>query len=107
MHPSNSANEQLDSMDHIAIEVDDVKSAVAWYAERFQCLVGYQDDTWALLKFANIRLALVKRGQHRPHIGFKRPDAEKYGPLKMHRDGTRYVYLEDTAGNVVEFLAAD
>ena len=41
----------------------------------------------ALLSFANIRLALVTQGQHRPHIGFKRPDAEKFGPLKTHRDG--------------------
>jgi catechol 2,3-dioxygenase-like lactoylglutathione lyase family enzyme len=107
MKSSDSASSPLDSMDHIAIEVHDVKAAVAWYAGRFQCRVDYQDDTWALLSFANIRLALVTKGQHRPHIGFKRADAEKYGPLKTHRDGTRYVYMEDTAGNVVEFLAAD
>jgi catechol 2,3-dioxygenase-like lactoylglutathione lyase family enzyme len=107
MQPPNSATDKLDSMDHIAIEVNDVKAAVAWYAARFQCRINYQDDTWALLLFANIRLALVTQGQHRPHIGFKRPDAEKFGPLKTHRDGERYVYLEDPAGNVVEFLAAD
>lgn len=97
----------LDAMDHIAIEVANVKEAVAWYAERFHCRVKYQDETWALLLFANIRLALVTRGQHRPHIGFRHREAEKFGPLRAHRDGERYVYVEDPAGNVVEFLAAD
>jgi catechol 2,3-dioxygenase-like lactoylglutathione lyase family enzyme len=107
MPTSLPADSPLDAMDHIAIEVGNVKETVTWYTERFQCGVNYQDDTWALLSFANIRLALVTRGQHRPHIGFKRADAEKFGPLKVHRDGERYVYLEDPAGNVVEFLAAD
>ncbi|MCC6125348.1 MAG: VOC family protein [Pirellulales bacterium] len=97
----------LEAIDHIAVEADDVKTAVAWYAERFQCRIDYQDDTWALLSFANIRLAFVTKGDHRPHIGFKRPDAESFGSLKRHRDGTRYVYLGDPAGNVVEILAAD
>jgi catechol 2,3-dioxygenase-like lactoylglutathione lyase family enzyme len=106
MQPANSPS-TLESMDHIAIEVNDVKEAVAWYANRFQCRIDYQDETWALLSFANIRLAFVSRGQHRPHIGFKRPDAEIFGPLKPHRDGTRYIYLEDPAGNTVEILAAD
>jgi catechol 2,3-dioxygenase-like lactoylglutathione lyase family enzyme len=107
MQPDNSSANELDSMDHIAIEVNDVKESVAWYADRFRCRIDYQDDTWALISFANIRLAFVTRGQHRPHIGFKRPDAENFGTLKSHRDGTRYVYLEDPANNVVEILAAD
>jgi catechol 2,3-dioxygenase-like lactoylglutathione lyase family enzyme len=107
MHPSDPSADALDSIDHIAIEVGDIKETVAWYAQRFQCRIDYQDDTWALLSFANIRLAFVTRGQHRPHIGFKRPDAEQFGLLKSHRDGMRYVYLEDPAGNVVEILAAD
>jgi hypothetical protein len=107
MQPDNSSANELDSMDHIAIEVNDVKESVAWYADRFRCRIDYQDDTWALISFANIRLAFVTRGQHRPHIGFKRSDAENFGTLKSHRDGTRYVYLEDPANNVVEILAAD
>jgi catechol 2,3-dioxygenase-like lactoylglutathione lyase family enzyme len=108
MTPSpDSAQNPLDEIDHIAVEVNDVKEAVAWYAGHFRCRIDYQDDTWALLSFANIRLAFVSRGEHRPHIGFKRPDAERFGALKTHRDGTRYVYLDDPAGNVVEILAAD
>jgi catechol 2,3-dioxygenase-like lactoylglutathione lyase family enzyme len=107
LSPQFDSSKNLDAMDHIAIEVGDVKSTVAWYVERFSCRIDYQDETWALLSFANIRLAFVTRGQHRPHIGFKRPDAERFGLLKTHRDGTRYVYLEDPAENIVEILADD
>lgn len=107
MQLTDSTANTLDSIDHIAVVVGNVKEAVAWYAERFHCRIDYQDETWALLSFANIHLAFVTEGQHRPHIGFKRPDAEKFGPLMPHRDGTRFVYLEDPAGNVVEILATD
>jgi hypothetical protein len=67
--------------------------------------VTYQDATWAMLEFANTRLALVIPSQHPPHLGFVTPDAEKYGELKTHRDGTRSIYVADPAGNAVEFLA--
>ena len=107
MQANDDAVNSLDAIDHIAIEVHNVREAVAWYAARFQCRIDYQDDTWALLIFANVRLALVTPGQHRPHIGFKRPDAEKFGPLQAHRDGTRGTYFDDPAGNTVEVLAAD
>jgi catechol 2,3-dioxygenase-like lactoylglutathione lyase family enzyme len=107
MQSSNPTADRLDSIDHIAIVVNNVKESVAWYAERFPCRIDYQDDTWALLTFANIRLAFVSQGQHRPHIGFKRPDAEKFGPLMPHRDGTRGAHIDDPSGNMVEILAAD
>lgn len=94
----------LDAIDHIAISVQDIQQAVDWYVERFRCRVRYQDTTWALLEFGNIKLAMVHQGQHPPHVGFFRPDAERFGDLKLHRDGTRFVYLEDPFGNVVEIL---
>lgn len=95
----------LDSLDHVAVAVDDVASAVDWYRGRFRCEIAYQDDTWALLRFANTRLALVIPEQHPPHIGFVSPDAESFGKLRLHRDGTRSTYLKDPAGNSVEVLA--
>ena len=98
---------QLDSIDHIAIPVQDVASAVDWYTRTFQCEVSYQDDTWAFLKFGNVKLALVIPGQHPAHIGFVSSEAEKFGDLKLHRDGTRSCYVVDPAGNSVEILAAD
>jgi catechol 2,3-dioxygenase-like lactoylglutathione lyase family enzyme len=97
----------LNTIDHIAIPVTEVASSVAWYRDRFKCEVKYQDDTWALLAFANIRLALVIPAQHPAHIGFVTPEAEKFGTLKTHRDGTRSCYLNDPSGNSIEMLAAD
>ena len=94
----------LDGIHHIAISVENVATAVEWYRDKFQCEVAYQDETWGLLKFANISLALVIPGQHPPHIGFTSAEAEKYGDLKTHRDGTRSVYITDPFGNSVEMM---
>jgi catechol 2,3-dioxygenase-like lactoylglutathione lyase family enzyme len=98
---------ELDSIDHVAIPVEDVASSVEWYRRSFQCNVTYQDATWALLEFNNMRLALVIPSQHPAHVGFMSPEAEKFGPLKTHRDGTRSIYIKDPSGNSVEILAAD
>ncbi len=97
----------LDSLDHIAIPVQDVAAAVDWYRKTFRCEVSYQDDTWAFLKFDNVKLALVIPSQHPAHIAFVSPEAEKFGSLKTHRDGTRSCYVLDPAGNSVEIQAAD
>jgi catechol 2,3-dioxygenase-like lactoylglutathione lyase family enzyme len=97
----------LDSIHHVAVSVKDVKAAVEWYRKHFQCKVSYQDDTWAMLDFANVKMALVVPQQHPPHVAFVHPEAEKFGALKTHRDGTRSVYVRDPAGNPVEILAQD
>jgi catechol 2,3-dioxygenase-like lactoylglutathione lyase family enzyme len=97
----------LDSIHHIAVSVRDIPAAVSWYRRHFHCTVSYQDDTWAMLDFANIKLALVIPSQHPPHLAFVHPEAEQFGQLKPHRDGTRSVYVQDPAGNAVEVLAQD
>ncbi len=97
----------LDTVDHIAVAVDDVEKAVGWYRETFKCEIEYQDKTWAFLRFENIKLALVVPNQHPPHIAFLHENAEQFGNLKVHRDGTRSVYIEDSAGNSVEIVAKD
>jgi catechol 2,3-dioxygenase-like lactoylglutathione lyase family enzyme len=94
----------LDSLDHVAVPVEDVAAAVDWYTKTFRCEVTYQDDTWAFLKFGNIKLALVIPSQHPAHIGCVSPDAGKYGALKLHRDGTKSCYVKDPAGNAIEIL---
>lgn len=96
----------LDRLDHVAITVSNIADAVSWYRERFRCEVAYQDGTWALLRFANTRLALVIPEQHPPHIGFISEEAAEYGDLTTHRDGTQSVYVLDPAGNTVEILMA-
>ena len=98
---------ELDAIDHVAVPVQDIAGAVAWYRQTFRCEVGYQDETWALLHFANTSLALVVPEQHPPHLGMVSHEAEKFGELKTHRDGTRSCYVNDPAGNAVEILAAE
>ena len=94
----------MDAIHHIALPAENASEVVAWYRERFDCLVDHQDESWALLRFANISLALVLPGQHPPHIGLTRPDAARFGPLRAHRDGSRSTYIADPAGNAVEIL---
>ena len=94
----------LDSIHHVAISVDNIATAVDWYRTTFRCEIEYQDETWALLKFANASLARVIAEQHPPHLGFVTPKAESYGELKLHRDGTRSIYISDPTGNAVELM---
>lgn len=95
---------ELDVVDHVAVHVDDLVAAVGWYTRQFECVVEYQDDTWALLGFANVHVALVTSGQHPPHVAIARPDAHLWGDLVTHRDGTRSTYVQDPAGNDVEVI---
>ena len=97
----------LDRIEHVAIAVDDVDGAVAWYTSNFRCTVAYKDATWAMLSFGNLNLALVIPAQHPPHIAFASPGAERFGELTTHRDGTRSTYVKDPAGNSVEIMATD
>jgi catechol 2,3-dioxygenase-like lactoylglutathione lyase family enzyme len=97
----------LDRIRHVAIAVADIAAAVTWYTSTFRCTVAYQDASWALLDFDNLQLALVIPEQHPPHIAFGSPDAERFGTLTTHRDGTRSIYVKDPAGNSVEIMAAD
>ena len=97
----------LDRVVHVAISVQDVAAAVAWYTSTFRCTVAFQDATWALLDFDNLQVALVIPEQHPPHIAFSHPAADSFGALKTHRDGTRSTYVRDPAGNSIEIMAAD
>jgi catechol 2,3-dioxygenase-like lactoylglutathione lyase family enzyme len=93
----------LDTMDHVAVTVADIDETVDWYRQHFQCKVAYQDETWALVEFANIRLAFVLASQHPDHFAvIGNPSA--YGEPKKHRDGTSSVYIQDPNGNNVEIL---
>lgn len=105
MSSSLPARPALDAIDHVAVPVTDIAASVEWYRRTFRCEIKYQDTTWALLQFHNISLALVIPEQHPAHIGFVSPDAETFGTLKTHRDGTRSCYVSDPSGNSVEILA--
>lgn len=97
----------LEAIHHIAIPVSDVAAAVTFYTARFRVAVDYQDDSWALLRFANTKLALVTDGQHPPHFAVERDDldAEADGrDIATHRDGTRSLYAADPWNNVIELM---
>ncbi len=96
--------ERLDIIDHVAISARDIGEAVRWYTQTFRCKILYQDETWALLGFGNTKLAIVHPSQHPSHIAFVHSEAEKFGSLTPHRDGTSSVYVADPAGNAVEIL---
>lgn len=94
----------LDTIHHVAIPVPNVAQAVEWYTSLFNCCVDYIDDTWALLGFANAKLALVLPHEHPSHFALTRPDASKFGDLVTHRDGLNSVYITDAFGNSIEVL---
>lgn len=102
-----SARQKPGRIDHVAIQVKDVQRAIDWYSTHFQTEILYQDDSWALLRFANINLALVIPEQHPPHVAVSCLDADSFGTLTTHRDGTRSIYIQDSEGNAVEIMAAD
>lgn len=100
-HPS------WDTIHHVAVVVSNIQRAIQWYTTRFNCTVHYQDETWAVLDFANIQLALVTPGEHPAHVAFVTPDAAQYGPLQRHRDGIQSIYIRDPFGNAIELIAPE
>lgn len=97
----------MDRIHHIALSVPDIGRATAWYKGQFDFVTLYEDKTWALLEFDNIALALVLPDQHPPHIAIVCDNAESYGPLTKHRDGSASVYVRDPWGNAIEIMKAD
>jgi catechol 2,3-dioxygenase-like lactoylglutathione lyase family enzyme len=94
----------MDIIDHIALPVQDIKKAVEWYTQQFACVIEYQDETWALLRFANIKLALIHPSQHPLHAAVLCDHPEKYGTVKTHRDGSVSSYFKDLDGNEWEMV---
>ncbi|MDD9914531.1 MAG: VOC family protein, partial [Rhodospirillaceae bacterium] len=83
----------MEKLHHIALPVNDIDESVAWYRKNFDVEPVQTDESWALLKFENVALALVLPDQHPAHIAVERVDAEQFGPLTPHRDGTRSTYI--------------
>lgn len=94
----------MDKIHHIAIQVESIAKSVDWYKENFDITVSYQDETWAMIDFENTSLALVIPEQHPFHFAIESEDAESFGQLKEHRDGTASVYIKDIDGNNVEMI---
>lgn len=84
---------KLDTINHTAIQVQDIAKAVTRYLERFACEIEYQDESWATLKFANTFLSLVLPEQHPYHFAIITDDLSPYSDAIPHRDGTVSVYI--------------
>ena len=94
----------MDKIHHIAIQVESIAKSVNWYKENFDITVSYQDETWAMIDFENTSLALVIPEQHPFHFAIESKEAESYGQLTEHRDGTASIYIKDIDGNNVEMI---
>jgi catechol 2,3-dioxygenase-like lactoylglutathione lyase family enzyme len=95
---------KLDTIHHTAIQVKNIAHAVKWYKDSYKCEIEYQDDSWAMLRFSNISLALVLPDQHPYHFAILTDDLTPYGEAVPHRDGTSSVYIKDQDENHVEML---
>ena len=94
-------------LDHIAIQVKDINDSCAWYVENLHADILYTDETWAMLQVANMKLALTIASEHPPHWAIKvdsLDDFPKKEKIGSHRDGSRFVYIRDPDGNVVEYV---
>ena len=93
--------------DHVAVTSKNISDSLAWYSERFELKVIYQDETWALISIGGAKIAFVMEQQHPPHVCFNvdmssfKFDESKF---KEHRDGSRSEYIEDLDGNFIELL---
>ena len=90
-------------IDHIALQVNDIKESVEYY-KNYGSRVLYQDDTWAFLEFDNIKLALVVEDEHPYHIAFEVDILPHTENVQKHRDGSISYYLKDPSGNTVEII---
>jgi catechol 2,3-dioxygenase-like lactoylglutathione lyase family enzyme len=94
----------MDNVRYVAVPVADIKTAVGWYRRHFEVHTLHEDQSWAMLRFANVDIALVLPGAHPPLLAIDRFDAEAYGRLQRHRDGTASACVTDPAGNVIEVM---
>ena len=80
----------LDSITEVAVPTKDVRKAVAWYREHFECTVSELDDARAVLTFANIDLVLQRTQPMALQIGRSAAD---------DADGTSPANRRDPSGN--------
>ena len=95
------------SIDHVALVVSDINASVSWYAENFNALVDYQDDSWAMLNIGGDKIALTQKGTHPPHVAILVESIEDFpdnAEVKTHRDGSHYFYAKDLDENIIEYI---
>ena len=93
-----------DIIDHIAVQVDDVKKSISWYTKKFRCKTIYVDDTWGFIEFENIKLAFVKKNEHPPHFAVIDQNIILNKDTVKHRDGSVSKYIQDLDNNKIELI---
>ncbi len=93
-------------IDHVAITVSNIKESVKWYEDNLTATVLYSDETWAIMKVGDTKMALMVGNKHKPHIALRVEDMSGFEPdeIGVHRDGVQYVYKEDPDGNCIEWV---
>ena len=94
----------LTSVDHIAINVADLQQSIQWYTGSFDCEVLYEDQTQAIIQFANVKLSLILPSREPGHIALEREDANTFGELRKRREGIESTFISDPTGNRVEIV---
>lgn len=98
-------------MDHVAVVVSNIATAVKWYQANLAAQVLYADDTWAFLRVGQGKLALVSAHQHPPHVAVRVNETRLHElatqlntAITKHRDGTQGFYFNDPDGNAIEVI---
>ena len=94
----------LSLIDHLTIVVNDASKSVEYYSKNYVCNVKFKDDTWSLLEFQNINLALVTQEEHPNHFAIVDENLSKNNNMKYHRDGIGYIYSQDLDNNFIEII---
>tara|TARA_B100001123_G_scaffold343857_1_gene390604 strand:- start:422 stop:733 length:312 start_codon:yes stop_codon:yes gene_type:complete len=94
----------LDHIDHIAIQVKNIKNALDWYLKNFKCKEIYSDKTWAFIEFDNMKLALVTEKEHPPHFAIINNKINLDKQAVKHRDDSVSKYIKDIDNNSIELI---
>lgn len=96
-------------VDHIAVPVEDLKTAEEWYIQKLHGKVTFRDHKYIRMRVSNTNIALIdKKYYPHPHFGILVEKIEdlplELGDAVYHRDGTVGVYVKDPFGNYLEYI---
>ena len=98
----------MKTIDHIALLVDDLDIAQAWYEKKLEAICEYSDSFYRRMRFNNTTVALISKHRYSyNHIGILtecKEDLPQDGERVEHRDGTIGVYTFDPDGNCIEHI---
>jgi len=99
----------MNTVDHIAILVEDLEKSQAWYEKSCGATLIFEDHKYKRMAMGNTTIALIDK-KHYEYAHFA-IIVENYadlpsdkGEVVHHRDGTTGCYVKDPDGNVVEFI---